>query len=147
MSCISEFSFLVVTYCIFKNVQRRVRIFENERSWNQKFSFQYLVLITCNFKAQPMKNFSYWSFQNLKAPVAKPNVLLNRSSKLNSSVATCNINIKQFRWNVQMLPLCCLFRNLPCSTSNLLAINADRISVTLNIFGVSQTIALDILND
>ena len=39
-----------------------------------------------------------------------------------------------------------LFRNLPCSASNLLAVDADKIFVALNVFGVSGTIALDILN-
>ena len=40
-----------------------------------------------------------------------------------------------------------LYRNLPCSTANLLTVEADRISVALNISGVSQTIVLDILNN
>ena len=40
MSCISEFSFPLVNYFIFKDFQRRVRVFEKERSWNKKFSFQ-----------------------------------------------------------------------------------------------------------
>ena len=39
-----------------------------------------------------------------------------------------------------------LFRNLPCSTNNSLTIEADSISVALNISGVLQTIAPDILN-
>ena len=36
--------------------------------------------------------------------------------------------------------------NLRCSNTNLLKVEADRISVALNTFGVSGTIALDILN-
>ena len=52
----------------------------------------------------------------------------------------------QFRWKLQLPSLYSLFRNLPCSTSNFLAVDADRIFVALNIFGVSRTIALDILN-
>ena len=52
----------------------------------------------------------------------------------------------QFRWNLQLLILYSVFINLTCSTSNLLAVDADRIFVALNIFGVSRTIALDILN-
>ena len=52
----------------------------------------------------------------------------------------------QFRWNLQLLTLYSLFRNLPCSTSNLLVVDADRTFVALNIFCVSLTIALYILN-
>ena len=37
------------------------------------------------------------------------------------------------------LALYSFFRNLPCSTPNLLAVDADRIFVTLNIFCVSRT--------
>ena len=40
MSCISEFSFPLVNNFVFKDFQRRVRIFEKERSWKEKFSFQ-----------------------------------------------------------------------------------------------------------
>ena len=50
----------------------------------------------------------------------------------------------QFCSNLQLLNLYSLFRNLPCS--NLLAVDADRIFVTLDIVGVSRTIAFDILN-
>ena len=52
----------------------------------------------------------------------------------------------QCRWNLQLLTLYSLFRNLPCSTSNLLVVDADRTFVALNIFCVSLTIALYILN-
>ena len=52
----------------------------------------------------------------------------------------------QFHWKLQLPTLYSLFRNLPCSTSNFLAVDADRIFVVLNIFGVSRTVALDILN-
>ena len=39
-----------------------------------------------------------------------------------------------------------LFRNLPCSTSNLLMVEADRISMASSIFGISRAKALDILS-
>ena len=51
-----------------------------------------------------------------------------------------------FCWNLQLLTLCSFFRNLPCSNSNLLAVDADRVFVALNIFCVSRTIVLDIFN-
>ena len=38
------------------------------------------------------------------------------------------------------------FKNLPCSTTNILTVNTDSIFVALNIFSVSRTIALDILS-
>ena len=47
MSCISEFSFPLVNYFIFKNFQQRVRTFENE-----KLIFKVTLiekLITCSF--------------------------------------------------------------------------------------------------
>ena len=47
---------------------------------------------------------------------------------------------------LQLLTHYSLFRNLPCSTTNILTVNTDSIFVALNIFGVSRTIALDILN-
>ena len=49
-------------------------------------------------------------------------------------------------WNLQLLTLYCLFRNLRCSTSDFSAVDADRIFVALNIFRVSRTIILDVLN-
>ena len=52
----------------------------------------------------------------------------------------------QFRWNLELQTLYSPLTNLPCCTSNLLAVDADRIFVARNIFGVSRTIALDILN-
>ena len=44
----------------------------------------------------------------------------------------------QFCWNLQLLILYPLFINLTCSTSNLLAVDADGIFVALNIFGVCR---------
>ena len=61
----------------------------------------------------------------------------------NFNTKTCNL---QFRWNLQLLTRYSLFRNLPCFVTTLLTVESDRISVALNIFGVSWTIALDILN-
>ena len=48
----------------------------------------------------------------------------------------------QFRWNLQLLIRYCIFRNLPCSTTNLLTVKADRVSVAPNTSGVTWTIAL-----
>ena len=56
---------------------------------------------------------------------------------------TCNL---QFRWNFQLLTRCSAFRNLPCSTTNLLMVDTGRNSVALNTSGVTRTVALDILN-
>ena len=47
---------------------------------------------------------------------------------------------------LQLLTCYFHFKNLPCSTNNLLTVKADRISVALNISGISRAIALDILN-
>ena len=48
---------------------------------------------------------------------------------------------------MQLLTHYSLFTNILCSTTiNLLKVNTDRIFVALNIFGVSQTIALDTFN-
>ena len=52
----------------------------------------------------------------------------------------------QFRWNLQPLTLYSLFRDLTCSTPNLLLVDSDTIFVALNIFGVSRATAIDILN-
>ena len=52
----------------------------------------------------------------------------------------------QFRWNIELLTIYSLFRNLPYSLSNLSVVDADRIFVALNIFFVSRTIVLAILN-
>ena len=52
----------------------------------------------------------------------------------------------QFYWNLQLLTHYSLFRNLPCSTNNVLMVEVDRISVVLTVFDVAPTIALDILN-
>ena len=52
----------------------------------------------------------------------------------------------QFRWNLQLLTLYSLFRDLTCSTPNLLLVDSDTIFVALNIFGVSRATAIDILN-
>ena len=38
-------------------------------------------------------------------------------------------------------------RNLPCSTAKVLTVEVNRISVALNFSGVTQTIALDVLNN
>ena len=46
--------------------------------------------------------------------------------------------------NLQLLTCYSLFRNLPCSTTDLLTIEADKISVTLEIAGVSRTIILNV---
>ena len=46
----------------------------------------------------------------------------------------------------QLLTHYSLFRNFPCSNTNFLTAEAARISMALNIFGASWTIALDILN-
>ena len=56
---------------------------------------------------------------------------------------TCNL---LFCWNLQLLTCYSLFRNLPYSTTNILTVEADSISVTLNISGVSCTIFLGIIN-
>ena len=53
----------------------------------------------------------------------------------------------QFGLNLQFLTRNSHFTNLPCSTTNLLTVEADRIYVALNIFGVSRTIALDRIED
>ena len=53
----------------------------------------------------------------------------------------------QFGLNLQFLTRNFHFTNLPCSTTNLLTVEADRIYVALNIFGVSRTIALDRIED
>ena len=47
---------------------------------------------------------------------------------------------------MQLITRYSIFRNLPCSTTNILTVEADRTSVALNISGVSRTIGLDILN-
>ena len=47
---------------------------------------------------------------------------------------------------LQLLTCYFHFKNLPCSTNNLLTVKAGRISVALNISGISRAIALDILN-
>ena len=47
---------------------------------------------------------------------------------------------------MQLLTRYSIFRNVPCSTTNILTVEADRTSVALNIPGVSRTIDLDILN-
>ena len=47
---------------------------------------------------------------------------------------------------MQLLTRYSLFRNLPCYTTNLLTVEADRISVALNTSIVIRTIALDIVN-
>ena len=52
----------------------------------------------------------------------------------------------QFRWNLQLLARHSLFRNLLCSTTNLLTVMADRISVALNNSVVTRSITVDILN-
>ena len=63
---------------------------------------------------------------------------------------TYNFDIKtsnlQFCWNLQFLPVYSLFRSLPCNATNLLTVEAYKISVVLNTYGVTWTIALDILN-
>ena len=52
----------------------------------------------------------------------------------------------QFRWNIQLLTIYSLLRNLLCSLSNLSMVDEDRIFAALNIFVVSRTIVLAILN-
>ena len=47
---------------------------------------------------------------------------------------------------LQLLTCYFHFKNLPCSTNNLLTVKADRISVALNISSIPRRIALDILN-
>ena len=75
--------------------------------------------------------------------------ILNCSSKFNLQFATRKFNIKacnlQFCWNLQLLTLYSIFRNLPFSTTNLLTVEADRVYVKFNSSGVSLTIALEIL--
>ena len=53
----------------------------------------------------------------------------------------------QFRWNFQLLIHHSLFRNLPCSTANLLTVEVDRIFVTLNTSGFTGTVAFNVSND
>ena len=64
---------------------------------------------------------------------------------MNSYFETRNFNIKtcnfQFRWNLQLLTRYSLFRNLPCSTTNFLTVEADRISAALNTYGVTRSIS------
>ena len=55
-------------------------------------------------------------------------------------------SLDTFHAVLQLLIHYSLFRNLPCSNTNFLTAEADRISMALNIFGASWTIALDILN-
>ena len=129
MRCIIEFSFPLINYFIFKNFQRIVRKFENERS----FSFPWLVLITCSFKVKPIRNFSNWRFQSSTLQMIYGNA---------DQGLTCNFKLV----NLQLLILYSLFINLTCSTSNLLTVDADRLFVALNIFGVFWTIVFDILN-
>ena len=50
-----------------------------------------------------------------------------------------------FRWNLQLVTRYSLYRNLLCSTTNLLIFEAIRIYVALNTSGVTWTVALDIL--
>ena len=52
----------------------------------------------------------------------------------------------QFPWNLQLLTRHCLFRNLPCPTTDLSTVEADRISEMLNTSSVTRTKVLDILN-
>ena len=97
-----------------------------------------LGLITCNFKVQPIKNLTqqmfYWTAVQF----------LTRNLQLVALIY--KLITLQFHWNLQLLTLYSLFRILPCSTSSLLAVATDRIFVALNVFGVSRTIALGILN-
>ena len=55
-------------------------------------------------------------------------------------------SLDTFHAVLQLLTHYSPFRNLPCSNTNFLTAEADRISMALNIFGASWTIALDILN-
>ena len=52
----------------------------------------------------------------------------------------------QFPWNLQLLTRHCLFRNLPCPTTDLSTVEADRISEMLNTSSVTRAKVLDILN-
>ena len=51
-----------------------------------------------------------------------------------------------FGWNVQLLTRYSFFRNLPCSTTNHLRVNADRIFVELNNSDVTRAIVVDIFH-
>ena len=55
----------------------------------------------------------------------------------------------QFCWNLQLLTRYSFLKNLPCSTTNLLTVDVDWMSVAFFVcaFGVTFTIALDILNN
>ena len=52
----------------------------------------------------------------------------------------------EFWRSLQLLTHYSPFRNVPCSTNHILTVEANRISVALNIFGFSWTIVLDVLN-
>ena len=52
----------------------------------------------------------------------------------------------QFCWNLQLLTRYSLLRNLPCSTTSLLTVEADRISAALSTSDVTRIIACHILN-
>ena len=82
--------------------------------------------------------------------LTRQNVLLNCSWGFNLWFATRTFNIKtynlQFHWKLQLLTHYSHFRNIRCSITHFWTIEADMISVTLDICGVSPTIGLDVLN-
>ena len=61
----------------------------------------------------------------------------------NFNIKICNF---KFREKLQLLTRYTFFRNLHCSSTNLLTVEADRISVMLKTSGVTRTIALNISN-
>ena len=141
-----------INYFIFKQFLRRL-YFSWKNIWEWKI-LELLLLNCCNLNFSNSQGFNNMQFKSSagkniwRLAVSKfnsTNVLLNFSSRfsLQDNIKPCNF---QFCRNLKLLIRYFLFRNLPCSNTNLLTVKADRISAALDISGVSRIIGLDNLN-